>query len=169
MKLLSPFQLDNFLVHIERGVSEEQFDGNFTATLYAQKGNLPSMSIPSIQLSNKLMRYSTVSNSDSISYSTFNLSFMLDEDLESYFYFYNWKESLILNPETFTRIRLFITTNKKNIKYVATFVGVHLTEIGGVDFDSTITEYTPTTFDVSFEYEYYTIDRVDNFDSYISR
>lgn len=169
MKLLSQFQLDNFLVEIERGVSQDQLTGHFTSTLYAQKANLPAMSIPSIQLANKLMRYSTVSNSDSISYSTFNVSFILDEDLEQYFYFYNWKESLILNPETFTKIRLYITTNKKNIKYVVTFIGVHLTEIGGVDFDSTMTEHNPVTFDVSFEYEYYVLERVANSETFISR
>lgn len=144
--LLSFSNLNNFVCEIGDAT-------NGYSTLMLQDVSIPSISCPIVEQGNVEIGYQTKTNASEVTYSPIEMSFLLDEEFKSYLYFWNWKEQLLKTPHIPKDIRIFITSNKKNVKYVFFFTGCCMGDIGGFQFSSKITDRTPIAFTVSFEFE----------------
>ena len=144
----------NFSFAIANNFYCQIVDGkNDKTTFYLQDCNIPSVSLPTSEQANQTIGYNTQTNVSEITHSPLEMSLLLDEEFKSYAYFWNWKEDILLQPETFKDIFIYITTNMKNIKYRFQFTGCHLTDLSGFQLTSKMTDVTPMVFTVSFVYE----------------
>jgi hypothetical protein len=126
---------------------------NERVTFYLQDVNIPSISMPTSEQGNVMIGVNTQTNVSEITQSPLEMTFLLDEEFKSYAYFWNWKEDIIQQPETYKDVFIYVTTNMKNIKYLFRFSGTHLTDLSGFQLSSKITDVTPMTFTCSFVYE----------------
>ena len=137
-------------------------------TYFVQAVNLPSMSLQSTTVNTPFSALSVPGNQ--IGFGTLALTFIVDEDMQSWYEIYNWIFKLG-NPKDFDKrgglkdndelidsvtsdATLFIKTNANNPNFKIEFYGVYPTELGDMQFSS-VDNQDFITSTVTFNYTYY--------------
>ena len=137
-------------------------------TYFVQAVNLPSLSLQSTTINTPFSALSVPGNQ--ISFGTLSLTFIVDEDMQSWYELYNWIFKLG-NPKGFDKrgglkdndklldsvtsdAILFIKTNANNPNFKIEFYGVYPTELGDMQFSS-VDNQEIITSTATFNYTYY--------------
>ena len=137
-------------------------------TYFVQAVNLPSLSLQSTTINTPFSALSVPGNQ--ISFGTLSLTFIVDEDMQSWYELYSWIFKLG-NPKGFDKrgglkdddelinsvtsdATLFIKTNANNPNFKIEFYGVYPTELGDMQFSS-VDNQDFITSTVTFNYTYY--------------
>ena len=131
---------------------------------------IPGMSMNAIERPTPFKKlYET---SDTITYGDFNVTFTLDENLETYFEISKWMKGVAfpgefsqydnLNKSTFglrSDISVNMLTSKKNNNFVMTVNDCFPTAINEITLDSTNTEAISQEMNVTFAYNGFTLEK----------
>jgi hypothetical protein len=153
----SNFKNNNYKVDILRNNEDK-------VTYLIKSFSMPSISVPALEVANKENpAFTTKTNSSQFSYSSLSIVHLLKEDLEEYLYYLDWLEQIRTNPETYCTIIIYITTNKGNVKYKCSFFGVHLVNLGGIEFRDNDESFPGVELTTEFEFESLQFDKdLDN-------
>ena len=101
-----------------------------------------------------------------IVFGDFSITFIVDEDLRNWLELYDWMTSTV-NVEDFQRqlpikdqksdATLMVLSNSMNPKFEVKLKDCFPTELGSLDFDSSVTDLDPITCSVTFAYTTYEI------------
>ena len=137
-------------------------------TYFVQVVNLPSLSLQSTTINTPFSALSVPGNQ--ISFGTLSLTFIVDEDMQSWYELYSWIFKLG-NPKGFDKrgglkdndklldsvtsdATLFIKTNANNPNFKIDFYGAYPTELGDMQF-SAVDNQDFITSTATFNYTYY--------------
>ena len=137
-------------------------------TFFVQSVNLPGLTLQSSTINTPAVSLSIPGNQ--ISFSTLNVSFIVDEEMRSWYEIYNWIYQLG-NPKTSNKIgtltgepgsdthiysdaTLFIKSNSNNPQWKVTFHELYPTDLGEIQF-STVDGQEFVTSSATFNYTYY--------------
>lgn len=137
-------------------------------TFFVQGISLPEISLNTTDVSTPFTRVSLPGNQ--LSYGQLNITYIIDENMESWFELYNWMNSLG-NPESFDKrgnltdipgktnsvtsdAALIIKTNANNPNIIINFKDVYPASLSDVTFTSTETQEFLTT-SCTFSYTHY--------------
>lgn len=143
-------------------------------TFLVQSINLPSITLQSTQINTPFTALKVPGNI--IVFNTMSLTFMIDEDMESWHEIYDWITQLG-NPEgldkrgslkgprgsnrdIYSDGTLIVNTNSNNPNWKITFTDMYPTDIGEVQFSTTESQEFLTST-VSFDYTYYEFAKVN--------
>jgi len=137
-------------------------------TYFVQAVNLPSLSLQSTTINTPFSALSVPGNQ--INFGTLTLTFIVDEDMQSWYEIYNWifklgnpkgydkRGGLQDNDELINSVTsdatLFIKTNANNPNFKIEFFGVYPTDLGDMQFSS-VDNQEFITSTVTFNYTYY--------------
>jgi len=96
---------------------------------------------------------------DKITFGTFEISYLIDEDLLNYKEIFDWMKSNVESVHTSTNhvrdLTLTVMNSANNVTKQIKFVDAYPTSISSLPFDITTTEVEYLTAVVMFEYSYY--------------
>jgi hypothetical protein len=137
-------------------------------TYFVQAVNLPSLSLQSTTINTPFSALNVPGNQ--INFGTLALTFIVDEDMQSWYEIYNWifklgnpkgynkRNGLQDNDELINSVTsdatLFIKTNANNPNFKIEFYGVYPTDLGDMQFSS-VDNQEFITSTVTFNYTYY--------------
>lgn len=134
---------------------------------YCQRVNLPGISVGSVDFPTKGLRRIPVSGD--IVFNNLEIEFFVDEDLQNWLEVMNWLRS-IANAEDFTEYdgmqnsysnaTLIVLNSAMNAKYKVEYRDIIPISLTDINFDTTVSEITPITATVAFEYTTHTITRL---------
>lgn len=144
-------------------------------TYFVQAVNLPSISLQSTTVNTPFSTLSVPGNQ--ISFGTLSLTFIVDEDMQSWYELYSWIFKLG-NPKGFDKrgglkdkdnlidsvtsdATLFIKTNANNPNFKIEFYGAYPTELGDMQFSS-VDNQEFITSTATFNYTYYEAEATSN-------
>ena len=137
-------------------------------TFLVQGVNLPGLTLQSSSINTPFSAVSITGNQ--ITFGSLSLTFMVDEDMQSWYELYNWIVQLG-NPKGYNKVgtltgkpgsvtsttsdaTLFIKSNSNNANLKFEFVDVYPTELGEMNFTTTDNQEFVTST-VTFNYGYY--------------
>lgn len=134
---------------------------------YCQRVNLPGISVGSVDFPTKGLRRIPVSGD--IVFNNLEIEFFVDEDLQNWLEVMNWLRS-IANADDFTEYTgmqnsysnatLIVLNSAMNAKYKVEYRDIIPISLTDINFDTTVSEITPITATVTFEYTTHTITRL---------
>lgn len=97
---------------------------------------------------------------DKVTYSPFELTFLVDEYLQNYIEIHDWIMGLVKEPESRnynkTRdITLHILTSHNNVAKEIKFIDAYPTNLSSLPFDTTVSDTNYLVANVSFNYSYF--------------
>lgn len=142
-------------------------------TFLVQSINLPSITLQSTQVNSPFTALKVPGNI--IVFNTMTVTFMLDEDMRSWYEIYDWITNLGnptgfdkrgrltgesgSNTDIYSDGTLLIKTNSNNPNWKVTFTDMYPTDIGEIQFSATESQEFLTS-SVSFDYTYYEFAKV---------
>jgi len=118
---------------------------------------LPDVTAEGAPLQFKQVNIATVS--DKIAFGTFEVSYLIDEDLLNYKEIFDWLKSNVETNHTATNhvrdLTLTIMNSANNVTKQIKFVDAYPTSLSSLPFDITTTEVEYLTAVVMFQYSYY--------------
>ncbi len=142
-------------------------------TFLVQGVNLPGLTLQSSSINTPFSAVSIPGNQ--ITFGSLSLTFMVDEDMQSWYELYNWIVQLG-NPKGYNKIgtltgkpgsvtsitsdaTLFVKTNSNNPNFQFNFIDVYPTELGEMSFATTDNQEFITST-ATFNYGYYEAVRI---------
>lgn len=137
---------------------------------FCQNANIPDVSLGTLTRSNPVRDYPEPG--DQLEFGTFDISFIVDEDLNNYMEILTWLREISGTPDvesfgrlanedsgfsTVTDITLTLLTNSMNPNKSVLFTDCFPTSIGAVSFMSSTPALDPILCDVSFAFVDFTI------------
>jgi hypothetical protein len=142
-------------------------------TFLVQSVNLPSITLQSTQVNSPFTALKVPGNI--IVFNTMSITFMIDEDMRSWYEIYDWitqlgnpvgldKRGTLTgargsNTDIYSDGTLLIKTNSNNANWKVNFVDMYPTDIGEIQFSTTESQEFLTS-SVSFDYTYYEFAKV---------
>jgi hypothetical protein len=136
-------------------------------SFFAQTANIPGVSK---QFTEVLTPFKTIYRpGDRLTYDDLTLTIRSDENMEAFLEIFNWMtalarvegfanyKSLSAEQGLYSDASLMIMNTKKNPKIQFTFEELFPIQLGQMTMDSSATDLTYATFDVTFKYTGYTI------------
>lgn len=139
---------------------------------FLQTTNLPGVSMTDIPRHTPFVDLYVFG--DKLVYDTLNVTFLLDEDLKSWFELYDWFKGLTF-PTKFEDHRTFLKENK-NMPYSDAILTLNTNanrpnvrlklkdcfpiSLASIQFDNTVTADLPLVVDASFRFSYYEYERL---------
>lgn len=153
-------------------MTPNNFVGNIlrlpNTTFHLQRTNIPAISANAINRPTELNPLRETY--DSLGYHELNWSFLVDENMNNYMEIFNWMHHIAF-PQDFSQyknhdkkynlksdISIIILNSSKNPQKIITFYDAFPVFLGDVNFDSTLSETKPLVVDVTFNYNYYSIE-----------
>ena len=120
------------------------------------------MMLPDVSAEGAPLQYRQVNvgrASDKIAFGTFEVSYLIDEDLLNYKEIFDWMKSNVETNHTATNhvrdLTLTIMNSANNVTKQIKFVDAYPISISSLPFDITTTDVEYLTAVVTFEYSYY--------------
>lgn len=141
-------------------------------TFHLQRTNVPALTGNAVVVNTRLNPLRV--GYDSLGYHELNWSFMVDENLNNYMELFDWMHGIAFPqdhsqyfgdrtpevPSSLTSdISVMIQNSSKNNIATVTFKDAFPTSLGDLNFDATVSESMPLICEVSFNYNYYEIER----------
>ena len=103
-----------------------------------------------------------------LQYSTFDITFLVNEDLAAWTTIYNWMKDLSSSELSYNERRatrkqatLTVMSNLNNPKMRVKYVNVWPTSITDLQFDTTLSADSHMTASATFRYDYFEIENID--------
>jgi hypothetical protein len=142
-------------------------------TFFVQSVNLPSLALQSTTVNTPFAQLSIPGNQ--LSFGQLTMSFMVDENMQSWYELYNWMFQLG-NPTTLNKVgtlngkpgsnnsttsdgTLFIKTNSNNPMWKVNFFEMYPNDLGDITFSTAETQEFITST-VTFNYTYYVVSQI---------
>ena len=142
-------------------------------TYLVQSVNLPGLALQSSSINTPFSAVSIPGNQ--ITFGSLSLTFMVDEDMQSWYELYNWIVQLG-NPKGYNKVgtltgkpgsvtsttsdaTLYVKTNSNNPNFQFNFINVYPTELGEMSFTTTDNQEFITST-ATFNYGYYEAVRI---------
>jgi hypothetical protein len=134
---------------------------------FIQSVNLPALEYSEIRQPTRFVDVKHPGNS--FTFSNFDVSFIIDEEMETFMEIYNWMKSLVaieqagdveMGPNNYSDASLIILNSAKNPNHVVTFKNCFPVSLSGIDFNSAISEPEPMVGTVTFAYTSYDIENI---------
>ena len=123
---------------------------------------IQTMMLPDVSAEGAPLQYRQVNvgrASDKIAFGTFEVSYLIDEDLLNYKEIFDWMKSNVETNHTATNhvrdLTLTIMNSANNVTKQIKFVDAYPISISSLPFDITTTDVEYLTAVVTFEYSYY--------------
>ena len=141
---------------------------------FCQTVTLPTVSTSPVVVPTEFSN--TYRHGDKLNFEEFTITVMVDEDMRVWEESYKWMKSLT-RPSSFNEYRrksmndrtplyfdgyLTTNTNANNPNLRFKFHNCHPTSLGGITFDTKTDADNIPTFDISFRYDIFEIERVNN-------
>lgn len=151
----------NFLNPIGFKLKLELFEG---VDFFCQSGNVPDISMPYTEVPTRF-RSLPILPGGGVSFSDFNVRFIIDEDLKNYISIHNWlrrngrADEDIQTPgdPEFSNGILEITTSNLNVSFIVEFYNLFPISLSNMQFDATLNDAEYLTADVTFKYQQFFI------------
>ena len=140
---------------------------SFVLTLDSQtysgaEWTIQTMMLPDVTAEGAPLQYKQINvgrASDKIAFGTFEISYLIDEDLLNYKEIFDWLKSNVETTHTATNhvrdLTLTIMNSANNVTKQIKFVDAYPTSISSLPFDITTTDVEYLTAVVTFDYSYY--------------
>tara|TARA_Y100001963_G_scaffold103782_1_gene142933 strand:- start:18157 stop:18705 length:549 start_codon:yes stop_codon:yes gene_type:complete len=134
---------------------------------FVQSVNLPALEYSEIRQPTRFVDVKHPGNT--FTFPNFELSFIVDEDMETFMEIYNWMKSLVaiedprpveVGRDNFCDATLHILNSAKNPNFVVNFKQCFPVSLSGIDFNSAISEPEPIICTASFAYTAYDIENI---------
>lgn len=116
-------------------------------------------SIPSLSLgevSTPFRNKQTYTPGDRLEYASFDMRFMVSENMENYIELYNWiRNNAEQNKYKASDMVLHILSSSNNVNRQIRYVDAFPTSIGAIEFHTQTTDVEYVTVDASFRYSYF--------------
>jgi hypothetical protein len=136
----------------------QQFSG---AEFTIQTMMLPDVSVEGAELNYKQINVGRAG--DKINFGTFEISYLIDEDLLNYKEIFDWmksnvetKHSTTTSSDHYRDMTLTVMNSANNVTKQIKFVDAYPTSLSSLPFDITTTDVEYLTAVASFSYSYYT-------------
>lgn len=103
-----------------------------------------------------------------LQYSTFDITFLVNEDLAAWTTIYDWMKDLSSVESSYTERRasrkqatLTVMSNLNNPKLRIKYINVWPTSISSIQFDTTLSADSHITADATFRYDYFEIETIN--------
>ena len=136
-------------------------------TYYCQRVNLPGLSVGSVSFPTKGLHRIPVSGD--ITFNNLTVEFFVDEDLKNWLEVMTWLRS-VANAEDFeeydgfqnsySNATLIVLNSAMNANYKVEYKDIVPVSLTDINFDSTVSDISPVTATVEFEYTTHTITRL---------
>lgn len=135
------------------------------ATYFCQKANIPGVSLGmALQVTPNLDLYHSGTK---IEYNTFDITFLVNEDLSSWLSLYSWMLDLSSVNNNYNRRQenkkqaiLTVMSNLNNPKLRVKFNDIFPTSLSDLEFDTTLSAEEHITATASFRYDWFDIERL---------
>lgn len=135
-------------------------------TYFCQKAAIPGVKLgEAVQATPNLDLFHSGTK---LQYSTFDITFLVNEDLSSWTTIYNWMKDLSSVESSYTERRatkkqavLTVMSNQNNPKLRVKYVNVWPTSISDLQFDTKLSADTVITADATFRYDYFEIENIN--------
>ena len=142
-------------------------------TYFCQSINIPGLSISELPRPTPLITQYVPGNK--LMYETFNIKFLLDEDLRSWFEIHDWLRGLAPGQSTdeykklvhtnapfggiYSDAQMTVNTNNNNSNIKINFKNCFPINLSRIDFSSELSAENTMTADVTLRFEYFNIER----------
>ena len=123
---------------------------------------IQTMMLPDVSAEGAPLQYKQINvgrASDKIAFGTFEISYLIDEDLLNYKEIFDWLKSNVETTHTATNhvrdLTLTIMNSANNVTKQIKFIDAYPTSISSLPFDITTTDVEYLTAVVTFDYSYY--------------
>jgi len=149
---------DSFRFHMQRIPKMNYF---------VQSMNIPALEYSVVTQPTTLVDIKHPGNS--FTFPNFQISFILDEDMETFMEIFNWMKTLVaieafdpveVGPDNFCDATVHILNSAKNPNFVVNFKQCFPVSLSGIDFNSAISEPEPMIVTVDFAYTAYDIENI---------
>ena len=138
---------------------------------FVQNVDVPSVAIGDAPVASQYLNYSLAGGQ--VRYDPLTITIGLDTDFNNYFEIYEWiqglagtysgphyDELIAQDGQPYSDAQLIILTssNEPNIKF--TFIDTFPTGLGQISFNSTLSDVEYVTTDITFNYKYFTVERI---------
>ena len=127
---------------------------------------IQTMILPDVSATGAELNYQQINvgrASDKITFGTFEISYLIDEDLLNYKEIFDWMKSLVetkhftaTSSDHYRDITLTVMNSANNVTKQIKFVDAYPTSLSSIPFDITTTDVEYLTAVASFSYSYYT-------------
>jgi hypothetical protein len=132
---------------------------------FCQKANIPGVTLgQALQETPNLDLYHSGTK---LTYGTFEINFLVNEDLSAWTTIYNWMIDLSSVESTYTKRRegrkqaiLTVMSNQNNPKIRVKMMNLYPISISDLEFDTTLSAEEHITATASFRYDWFEIERV---------
>lgn len=129
---------------------------------FCQKVNLPGVQvseIPHVTPNLDLFVPGT-----KITYGSFDIEFLVNEDLTSWLYIYNWIKGITtdMNYRAYPKVQAILTiySNQNNPKFRIKYNDIFPLSLGDIEFDTTLSAEDHLVSRASFRFNYFDIERL---------
>jgi hypothetical protein len=132
---------------------------------FCQKANIPGVSLG--QALQETPNLDLFHSGTKISYNTFDVTFLVNEDLSAWTTIYNWMKDLSSVETTYTKRKegrkqavLTVMSNQNNPKLRVKLMNLFPTSLSDLEFDTTLSAEEHITATVSFRYDWFELEQL---------
>ena len=126
---------------------------------------IQTMILPDVSVEGALLNYQQINvgrAGDKINFGTFEISYLIDEDLLNYKEIFDWmksnvetKHSTTTSSDHYRDMTLTVMNSANNVTKQIKFVDAYPTSLSSIPFDITTTDVEYLTASVTFQYSYF--------------
>lgn len=132
---------------------------------FCQKANLPGVQLD--QVSHQTPQLDLYVSGTKLSYNTFDITFLVNEDLTAWTSIYNWMKELANVDQSYKRRQaafkqaiLTIYSNQNNPKMRVTYSNIFPLSVSDLEFDTTLSAEDHIVATATFRYDYFEIEKL---------
>lgn len=132
---------------------------------FCQKANLPGVQLDYV--SHETPQLDLYVSGTKLSYNTFDITFLVNEDLAAWTSIYNWMKELANVDQSYKRRQpgfkqavLTIYSNQNNPKMRVTYSNIFPLSISDLEFDTTLSAEDHVVATATFRYDYFEIEKL---------
>jgi len=142
---------------------------------FIQKVTIPRMSLPPFDQQNPFTFIPRPG--DHLTFNELSITFKVDEDLKNYMEIYNWLVQMARSRDyeqyaeiqnksptsgegIYSEIEVEVLSSKRRANYAVVFEDAFPTDLGEIDFDTTLEDVQYVTANATFKYKLYRIEKI---------
>jgi hypothetical protein len=134
---------------------------------FVQSVNLPALEYSEVRQATRFVDVKHPGNS--FTFPNFELSFIVDEELETFMEIFNWMKTMVaiedgrdveMGADNYCDATIHVLNSAKNPNFIVTLKDCFPVSLSGIDFNSAISEPEPLIATVSFAYTAYDIENI---------
>lgn len=129
---------------------------------FCQTANLPGVSM--VALPHVTPNLDLYVAGTKIEYNSFDISFLVNEDLSAWLDLYNWMKHITTDMKGYVKTNgqaiLTVYSNQNNPKYRIKLVNIFPLSLGDIEFDTKLSAEDHIVCSASFRYDYFEVEKI---------